>query len=305
MTNAPPDVQPPAPGPTTAVAPDNRHLPASPATAHADGESAAPRLSTCSHCTSSADSAVRAGSDGPEPHPDPGPGDLARRTHLATAGQHQRHWPPPWFWLASSLRLPWIVATIAVCAAGVTLARVWEVTAARPLLLVTAPLLPVLCVAGSYGGTGDPFMEVTRTTPAGGLRVLLVRTGQILALSMPVLTVTAALLPGGKQPAYTSAGWLLPCLTLTLAALFLSSYVGNWTAALLVSGGWTLALSLLTQPLMKSNKWPQEERLGRALTEVSEKFVGIAETLVWGAAATILAELLVLRRHSFDRPGAR
>lgn len=223
----------------------------------------------------------------------------------STGATDSRVWPPPWTKVAPALRLPWWIATVAVCVTGIVLAHVWHVASARPLLLVTAPLLPVLCVAGSYGGKGDPFAEVTRTTPAGGLRVLLLRTGQVLVLGMPLLTGVAVLLPGGGQSPFASAGWLLPCLTLTLATLFLSSYVGNWTASLLVCCGWVLILSLLAKPLTHPHKGSGSERLAHGLVEASEKLVGVAETLAWGAAATVLAELLVLRRHVFDRPGSR
>lgn len=216
-----------------------------------------------------------------------------------------RVWPPPWAKAAPALRLPWWIATAAVCGTGTVLAHVWHVASARPLLLVTAPLLPVLCVAGSYGGKGDPFAEVTRTTPAGGLRVLLLRTGQILVLGMPLLTAVAAALPGGGDPPFASAGWLLPCLTLTLATLLLSSYVGNWTASLLVSCGWVLIVSLLARALKTPRKGSPSAQLVEGLAQASGKLVGLAESLVWGAAATVLAELLVLRRHVFDRPGSR
>ncbi|MGX9888212.1 zf-HC2 domain-containing protein [Streptomyces sp. NPDC002276] len=230
--------------------------------------------------------------DGPSPVPGSGAGG-------------PRVWPPPWAKAAPALRLPWLLATVAVCVTGVVLAQVGHVASARPLLLVTAPLLPVLCVAGSYGGTGDPFAEVTRTTPAGGLRVLLLRTGHVLVLGMPLLTGMALLLPDDGRPPFASAGWLLPCLTLTLATLFLSSYVGNWTASLLVSCSWVLVLSLLTKPPADSDKQHPSGHLAHRLAEASEKLVGVAESLAWGAAATVLAELLVLRRHVFDRPGSR
>ncbi|MFD0550437.1 hypothetical protein ACFQ0X_15495 [Streptomyces rectiviolaceus] len=121
------------------------------------------------------------------PHPPPGqppPATAARRLE-----------PPPWLGVTQGLRLPWLVAIVAVCAVGVVLADLEGSARPRLLLLLAAPLLPMLCVAGSYSGKADPFAEVTRTTPAGGLRILLMRTCQVLTLCVPLLTVAAALMP--------------------------------------------------------------------------------------------------------------
>ncbi|MGW5801493.1 hypothetical protein, partial [Streptomyces bacillaris] len=95
----------------------------------------------------------------------------------------------------------------------------------RPLLLVTAPVLPLAGVALSYGRHADPLYEVVTSTPSGGLRLLLVRAAAVLGVSVPALTLAGAALPpaaGGPG----AAAWLLPGLALTLAALALGSFVG-------------------------------------------------------------------------------
>ncbi|MEU5534996.1 hypothetical protein [Streptomyces sp. NPDC020362] len=164
-------------------------------------------------------------------------------------------------------------------------------------------------MGASYGGNADPFAEVTRTTPTGGLRILLIRTGQILGLCVPLLTGAAFVLPSNRgTPA--PAAWLLPCLALTLAALVLSSYLGSWPAALITSGGWLLAIAAVAPPIAeqvakKRHAGTPEALLVEALPDVANGLIGSGSQILYGVVATVCAELLVLRRHAFDRPGAR
>jgi hypothetical protein len=215
--------------------------------------------------------------------------------------------PPPWLWAAQGLRVPWLIAVLTASTAGVALAEAAHIKSAFTLLLLTAPLLPLLCVAASYDGKADPFAEVTRTTPAGGLRILLMRTGQVLGLSVPLLTGAAFVLsPHGSNLA--PAGWLLPCLALTLATLVINSYLGSRLAAMITSGGWLLAIAVVAQPILKRLKGgsmkPWEVFI-KALPEIAANVIGSGTAVLYGIVATVCAELLVLRRHAFDRPGAR
>ncbi|NLU68221.1 hypothetical protein [Streptomyces sp. HNM0574] len=212
----------------------------------------------------------------------------------------QRPAPPPWMPTSQLLRLPWLLAAVAVCGVGVLLAHQHHAASLLPLLLTVAPVLPLLCVAGSYAGRGDPFGEVSRTTPTGNLRLLLVRTGQVLALCMPLLTGVGALLPrSGTTP--MAAAWLLPCLALTLLALVLGSYVGCWPAALLVMTGWMLGVASLAQVLDDAKK---PTPLLDLLPDVLNQLLGEAGQFSWAVAGGILTWLLTQRRHSFDRPGS-
>jgi hypothetical protein len=203
---------------------------------------------------------------------------------------------------AQLLRVPWLLAVLAVCVVGVLFARQHEVTTLLPVLLTTAPVLPLLCVAGSYAGRADPFGEVSRTTPTGNLRLLLIRTGQVLLLCMPLLTGVAAFLPkSGATPG--AAAWLLPCLALTALTLVGGSYIGCWPSALIVMTAWMLGVASVTQVLDKEsgrNKPPLE-----LLPEVVNKLIGESQQMWWALAGGILTWLLTQRRHSFNRPGGR
>lgn len=197
------------------------------------------------------------------------------------------------------------MAVACVSGLGVVFGHLSHSPAPRLVLLFLAPVLPVLCVAGSYGGRADPFAEVTRTTPAGGLRILLVRTTQTLVVCVPLLTGAAAAMPRAGLSPYTSASWLLPCLTVTLATLLLSSYWGSWAAALTTGTGWFLLVYVLAKPLTQHYRGNSSHRILLALRDIQEQFMQAGGAILFGVASAVLAELLVLRRHAFGRLGSR
>ncbi|MCX4794940.1 hypothetical protein OG497_12635 [Streptomyces sp. NBC_01242] len=85
--------------------------------------------------------------------------------------------------------------------------------------------------------------ETVAATPSGGLRLLLTRTAAVLGASIPALTLPGPALPpsaAGPGP----AAWLLPGLTMTLAALALGSYVGCRNGASSVAVAWAAAVLL-------------------------------------------------------------
>ncbi|WP_062642189.1 hypothetical protein [Streptomyces maremycinicus] len=307
---------PPAPATLRAA---GAHLPAGWVCAYALGRLAEDRrddaedhLLRCAHCADAVDDAVRRGPYGarlddlhrslmdrvsgvPHPRPAPAPSSSARRPV-----------PPPWLSATQGLRLSWLAAVACVCGLGVLFGRLSESPAPRLTLLLLAPVLPVLCVAGSYGGRADPFAEVTRTTPAGGLRILLLRTAQILVVCVPLLTGAAALMPRDGLPSYTSASWLLPCLTVTLATLLLSSYLGSWAAALTTGVGWLTLMYVLAEPLLgQPAAAGSDDRVVHVLEGIQLKLLDVVGTTVFALVSAVLAELLVLRRHDFSRLGAR
>jgi len=130
-----------------------------------------------------------------------------------------------------SLRLSWF------CAGAVAIMfTTWAgQTGEHGLLffLIVAPLLPVVGVAAAYGPWVDPMYEVTHATPVSGLRVLLLRSAAVLATTIAVMGLAAALLPGAD---WKTVAWILPSLALTLASLALSTVLPlHWAA-----GGVTL-----------------------------------------------------------------
>ncbi|MCX4964795.1 zf-HC2 domain-containing protein [Streptomyces sp. NBC_00654] len=230
---------------------------------------------------------VRPGTDvAAEPGTGPGTG-VARRpaaTRLARV-----------LWAAGpALRGPWPLALVLVAVGAVVLAYGAGLgPAARPLLLVTAPVLPLAGVVVSYGRHADPLHEIAASTPSGGLWLLLTRTAAVLGLSIPALTCAGALLPasaGGPG----AAAWLLPGLALTLAALALGSYVGCRAGASAVAVGWAAAVVL---PSVGSASGAGADAL---VAVAGPYFAGPGVQGCWAAAALMCAALLAVRRRSFD-----
>ena len=107
------------------------------------------------------------------------------------------------------------------------------------LFLVVAPLIPVAGVAASFGGDADPAHELVTVTPYSSVRLLLLRTGGVLASSIPATVLLGLALPG---PAWLAVAWLTPAvagIALTLAA---SPYLGTSTTAAAVGAVWSLAV---------------------------------------------------------------
>ncbi|MFD9320341.1 hypothetical protein ACFWDQ_22165 [Streptomyces sp. NPDC060053] len=202
---------------------------------------------------------------------------------------------PVWLRAVPGLRWPWLLSVSGVCAAGVWLGRAADQEDTLALLLLLAPLLPLVWVAVSYGGKADPFAPVVRTTPAGGLRLLLLRTGVVLAICLPLLAATGLT---GLSGSLWAAAWLVPCLTLTLATLVLSSYLGCLLGAGAVAITWLLAVSSLTRLSMRVDGHVASWR--RVLLEVLMDLLDFGAQFLWALASGVLILLLTIRRESFD-----
>lgn len=226
--------------------------------------------------------------------------DEPRPTPAAAA--RRRLTPPRWLYAIQMSRFPWLVAAVATCAVGASFARWQDFRGALPMLLTLAPVLPVLCVSGSYGGRADPFLEVSRTTPAGNFRLLLIRTGLVLLLCLPLLTVVAAFLPrSGVIPG--PAAWLLPSLALTLLALVGGSYIGYWPAAAVTFTGWMVLVFSVSQVLGTSTPDGHHRPLADVLTRVLQHLIGQSQQMWWAIGGGVLTYLLTERRHSINRAG--
>lgn len=182
-----------------------------------------------------------------------------------------------------------------VCAAAAWAGTVAGEEEALLWLLLLAPLLPLLWVAASYGGKADPFAPVIRSTPAGGLRLLLLRTGTVLAIGVPLLL--AAGLVGVGISAWAAA-WLLPSLTLTLAALFLGSYIGCLLSAGVTGTVWFALVATVAKLDMRKDG--QVRSLDVVVLHVLRNLLDAGAQLIWAVAANVLAVLLLLRRDSFN-----
>ncbi|MFJ4874639.1 zf-HC2 domain-containing protein [Streptomyces sp. NPDC088745] len=261
-------------------------------TPDADAWSLEQHVETCGQCAARVSRAVRSGTAGPQ---------LARQRahllHLAGTPQppapalaptpalrtHRLLWA-----LGPALRLGWVVSVLAVALGAVLLAFGAGQTAARPLLLAVAPVVPLAGVALSHGRRTDPLHELHASMPGGNLRLLLHRTACALGLSIPVLTAAGAVLPP-VEGVPGAAAWLLPGLALTLGALALGSWIGCRRASAAVGSGWALAVTA-----------PAAGESG-PLLHITPYLDTPAPQVSWAVAAVACAVLLLLRRTHFDR----
>lgn len=201
---------------------------------------------------------------------------------------------PRLLWAAApAVRGAWLPAVLLVALGAVLLAHVAGFSGARPLLLAVAPVVPVAGVALSYGRHADPLHELAASTPSAGLRLVLTRTAVVLAVSLPLLTLAGLVLPSPGAPG--AAAWLLPGLTLTLAALALGGWLGLRTATAVTGGGWLCAV---LAPALAA----PDGAVARHLSDQLSAYVGGAATQGgWAAAAALCAVLLAARRTAYDR----
>lgn len=120
------------------------------------------------------------------------------------------------------------LALVAAVATDIVSVKAW-------VLLLVAPVLPVLGVASSYGRHTDPLHDLVASTPYAGLRIVLWRTLSVLAVAVPV-SLAAGAVSGIGVPGL----WLLPCLTLTVLTLGLGAVVEPYRAGIGVTVGWAV-----------------------------------------------------------------
>lgn len=110
------------------------------------------------------------------------------------------------------------------------------------LLLLLAPLVPVLGVSFAYGVEADPAHEISVATPMRGLRLILTRSVVVLLISSGLLSIIALLAPGASVTAFA---WLLPALGLTVATVALMSFVAPRAAAMAVAVVWVVGVLIV------------------------------------------------------------
>jgi hypothetical protein len=134
-----------------------------------------------------------------------------------------------------TLRGPWLLAVAAVLTLAAWAAQVDE----RFLrtFLVVAPLGPLAGVAVAFAGGLDPTREIGLAAPYSGLRLLLIRTAAVLAVTVPIVAAAGVALPGS---AWLAASWFLPTAGLTCAALALTARLAPVAAVGVVATGWVL-----------------------------------------------------------------
>ncbi|WP_416981936.1 zf-HC2 domain-containing protein [Streptomyces sp. T028] len=136
-------------------------------------------------------------------------------------------------WLTPAM-VPWLATVVGVTllALLLDLAGTGTGTGEVSVVLLLAPVLPVLGVAASWSRGLDPAYELTASAPRAGLHLVLRRTASVLAVVVP------ALLVGGWVTGVMVAQWLLPCLAFTAATLALGGLVGVTRAAVALAAVW-------------------------------------------------------------------
>lgn len=149
------------------------------------------------------------------------------------------------------------------------------------LVLLLAPVLPVLGVAASWSRGLDPAYELTASVPRAGLPLVLRRTASVLAVVVP------ALLAGGWVTGVTAAQWLLPCLAFTSTTLALGGVVGVTRAALALIAVWA---AVVVAPALATSRTP-----------LALQTDGLP---VWGLILTLGIGVVIARRGAFAVLGA-
>lgn len=208
----------------------------------------------------------------------PAPGRLRRAAERVGLPEHRLRL------LAATpaLRWSWLVATAAVLTFGVVAGYAGGARTSL-LLLIFAPVLPVLAVATAYGPPFDPMHEITATTSAAGPALVLWRATAVVGVSVAMGVVAAGLLPG---PGWYAVAWLLPALLLSVSSLALATVMALPAAAGLLGGLWLTTIGSVAV----------------AGGSVPSSVFGPAAQAGYLLAAVVSAAVLTVRRRRLD-PG--
>ena len=139
-----------------------------------------------------------------------------------------------------TLRASWLLAMAAALAFAVFAAIASGVHERGTLLFLTvAPVLPVAGVAVAFHRGLDPAYEIGLAAPYSQVRLLLLRSAAVTAVTCAAALVAGLLLP---ERALTAAAWLLPALALTSLTLVLARRVDVIYAAGGVGAVWVVTV---------------------------------------------------------------
>jgi hypothetical protein len=149
------------------------------------------------------------------------------------------------------------------------------------LVLLLAPVAPLLPVAAAWSRSTDPAWELMASVPRAGLRLLLQRTFAVLAAVVPILAVA------GWGTGHSPAQWLLPGLAFVAGTLALGGLVGVDRAALALTIIWSAGVVLPSligdrlPAILTGGTWPG-----------------------WAAVTVALAAVVLVRAADHRRLGA-
>jgi hypothetical protein len=133
-----------------------------------------------------------------------------------------------------------MVATIVFSGVAAMFSERWGLAA----FLLVAPLAPVAGVWGSFGADADPTFELSTTSPYSALRLLLLRTAGVLALSVPAAVLVGLAIPG---PPWLAVAWLTPAAAAVTVCLALTPRLGATPSAVVVGTAWTVVVAVATR----------------------------------------------------------
>ena len=179
------------------------------------------------------------------------------------------HWAPPGVW-------PRLAMTVVVIAAAVVLDLAGGSRVFPSLVLLVAPVVPLLGVAVVWSAGFDPAHELVVASPRAGLYMVLRRTLAVLLVVVPALAIAGAVV--GAAP----ATWLLPCLAFTAGALVLGELIGLRRAAVALGLAWTVGV---IAPSVLAARTPL--------------MLEPASLPYWAGLLAVVAVALVLRRDAY------
>ncbi|MFF1421784.1 zf-HC2 domain-containing protein [Streptomyces sp. NPDC058280] len=193
----------------------------------------------------------------------------------------RRRWALTLSTWASPVMVPWLCMTTVVIALAVLLDLTSGQSAGQSgqgisVVVLLAPVLPVLGIAASWARGLDPAYELTAATPRAGLHLVLRRTTSVLVLVISVLLVA------GWLTSTSVAQWLLPCLAFTTGTLALGGLIGVTRAALGLVAVWAAVI------------------VGPTLAVSRTSFALETDALpVWGALFALGTVVVIARRGAY------
>jgi hypothetical protein len=135
-----------------------------------------------------------------------------------------------------SLLMPWLIASVAVLAAGAGA----TIGTGKPMVALLAPAVAAAGIAYAYGPGIDPAWELSRSLAVSDRMVLLVRALAVFGLDAGLGLVASA---ASARAVGITFGWLVPmtalcCLTLAVATVARSANAGVGAGL----AGWALVI---------------------------------------------------------------
>ena len=178
------------------------------------------------------------------------------------------------------LMFAWFAAVAAVVGFVVVLSAAADATAG---FLVTAPLVPLILVAGLFAPVSDPAGETGVATPLHGFGLLARRAVIVEVTAFALLALANVALGELGAPV---AAWVLPSLALSVSVVALSTWVAPEVAATVIAGAWLSGVVLV---------WWEGGRLVLAKSATFET----PGQVLWIVLLVLATVLVVTRRERF------